>query len=268
MLLEQGIFPSKRLGQNFLVNKWVLKKILKASELSGEDKIIEIGAGTGILTVELAKHAKEVFAIEKDTRLLNILKERLKEFQNVKILEGDIKDLLDGIIEGLPSFKIIGNIPYYLTGFLMRRIIEWKKRPEMMVLMVQREVAERLIARVPRMNFLGLIFQYIGTVKIEANVKRSSFWPLPKVDGAIVKFLFRKENPLYLNELCKVAKAGFSHPRKTLANNLSSMLKLEKRIIYEWCKRNSLPENIRADALHVRYWLNLLNFLQENGIFV
>jgi 16S rRNA (adenine1518-N6/adenine1519-N6)-dimethyltransferase len=262
------IFPKKWLGQNFLISKEVLRKIVEAAEISKKDKILEIGPGIGNLTIELAKRAKKVIAVEKDKRMIEILKENLKDFKNVKIVQGDILKL-EPRSYTLKTYKVVANIPYYLTSRLIRKFLETKNKPKSMVLMVQKEVAQRICAKPPKMNLLAVSVQFYANPKIISFVPKDCFWPKPKVDSAILKISNLKTQNLKLKKLFfKIVKAGFSHPRKQLINNLSKGLKIEKEKIKKWLLENKIKPEKRAESLSIEDWLNLVkNFKKLDNIF-
>ena len=257
-LKEYEIRPSKRLGQNFLIREDVADKVLKAGEISSSDTILEIGPGLGSLTFKLAASAKKVIAIEKDKRMADILKKSINN-PNAEIIRGDILkfDIND---LGLRGYKIISNLPYCISSPVIRKFLEEKKKPELMVLMLQKEVAQRIKAKPPFMNILAVSVQIYAQVEIEEYVSKKSFWPEPKVDSAIVKIII-KDN--YLKEIkdidmfFKIVKAGFSHPRKQILNNFSKVLKLEKKDIEEWLKENNIDSKRRAQTLKIEEWLAL-----------
>jgi len=255
-LKKYKIFPSKRLGQNFLIDGNILRKIVETAEIENEDKILEIGAGIGNLTKELAKRAKKVIAVEKDKRMIEILREELKDFKNVEIIEGDIRDLLKEISEKLKDYKIVANIPYYLTSNLLRRIFDLERKPKLIVLMVQKEVAQRICQK-DKMNLLAISVQFFAEPKIVHYVSKNCFFPKPKVDSAIIKIL-PKEPPLKEKDLFfKIVKAGFLHPRKKISKNLEKGLKLKKEEVKSLLKNCGIDEEKRAENLSLKEWINL-----------
>ena len=257
-LKEYEIRPSKRLGQNFLIREDVADKVLKAGEISSSDTILEIGPGLGSLTFKLAASAKKVIAIEKDKRMADILKKSINN-PNAEIIRGDILNF-DINDLGLRGYKIISNLPYCISSPVIRKFLEEKKKPELMVLMLQKEVAQRIKAKPPFMNILAVSVQIYAQVEIKEYVSKKSFWPEPKVDSAIVKIII-KDN--YLKEIkdidmfFKIVKAGFSHPRKQILNNFSKVLKLEKKDTEEWLEKNNIDSKRRAQTLKIEEWLAL-----------
>jgi len=200
VLKKHAIRPSKRLGQNFLIDKNVLQKIIEAAKLKPTDIILEIGPGLGILTIELAKRVRKVIAVEKDRQLCTILKNILNapNVKNVEIIEGDILKIestfrLDRN-ESLTNYnyKIVANLPYYIVSPVMRKFLEAENPPQLLVLMVQKEVAQRIVANPPQMNLLAVAVQFYAQPKIISYVSKNSFWPRPKVDSAIIKIVPRK----------------------------------------------------------------------------
>lgn len=256
--------PSKGLGQNFLINQNVLEKIISASNIETSDIILEVGPGLGILTRALAEKAKRVVAIEKDQTMVEILAETIKEFKNVKIFNEDILELDSSSKKyDLGSqYKIIANIPYYLTSPLIRKFLESISQPKEMVLMLQKEVAQRICAKPPNMSLLAVSVQFYADAKIVSPVPKNCFWPAPKVDSAIIKIIPNKKYNLSPESFFKVVKAGFSHPRKQLVNNLTTLkglngVKLTKDKISDLLLKNNLKPNQRSETLTISDWVNL-----------
>jgi len=278
ILKKYGIKPSKRLGQNFLIDKNVLKKIIEAAELKPDDIILEIGPGLGILTLELAKKVKKVIAVEKDRTLSQILKDVLKAegINNVEVINKDILQISNFQFL-ISNYKIIANLPYYITSPVIRKFLESESPPQEMILMVQKEVAQRICAKPPRMNLLAVAVQfYVHPVRnkisngaepeIISYVSRNSFWPQPKVDSAIIKIVPRVFGYLYpkteTERFFKLVKAGFSSKRKMLKNNLSST-SLEARKIEKILKEIGLNPKIRAENLSIQDWIKLYEIYNQ-----
>ncbi len=252
MSIDSTVKPSKSLGQNFLRDQNVIKKIVRLADLSSKDAVLEIGPGTGFLTKEMAKRCKKIIAVEKDKRLISILKENLKEFENVSIVNEDI--LIYKI--RLKKYKVVASLPYYVANLIIRELLTLKNTPSKMVLVVQKEVAQRICQKPPRMNLLALGVQSLGKPKILSYISKRSFTPVPKVDGAILEIIPEKKEidyPLFFN----LIRAGFVHPRKQLANNLAIMLKLEKEMVNEWLRKNKIKPEQRAETLRLKDWIAL-----------
>ena len=273
LLKEHQIYPSKRFGQNFLVDKTVFEKIIGAANLSPEDTVLEIGPGIGNLTQELAKKAKRVVAVEKDKKMVEVLKETLKDFKNVEIIQGDILKLPTTNYSLPTNYKVVANLPYYITSPVIRNFLELPEvRPREIVLMVQREVAERICSKPPKMNLLAVSVQFYGEPKIISSVSKNSFWPKPKVDSAILKIIVnRKQLTVNRDLFFKIVKAGFSQPRKQLVNNFARKLalsppnglKLDKDKIKYWLLKNKINYIRRAETLNIQNWVNLVKSFSE-----
>jgi len=276
MLKKHNLRPSKRLGQNFLVDKGVVRKIIEAADLQADDIVLEIGPGLGVLTRELAKKAKKVIAVEKDKNMVEILAETLKNFKNVEIIHGDIRKKTPGVFSSTPGvgtgYKVVANLPFYLTAPAIRKFLESVEvRPQQMVLVVQKEVAQRICAKPPDMNLLAVSVQFYASPsqvspkfgraspEIISYISKKSFWPQPKVDSAIIKITpFKIRRSSELRQLFfKIVRAGFSQPRKQLVNNLSKMLKLDKEKVKEWLLKNDIQPSQRAETLSLEDWVRL-----------
>jgi len=251
--------PNKILGQNFLIDKNVLKKIIDSSNITPNDTILEVGPGIGTLTQELAKYAKRVIAVEKDKKMLKILEDTLKDYKNIEIIQGDI---LHYKLQ-TTHYKLVANIPYYLTSPLIRKFLEDKNPPSEIILMVQKEVAQRICAKPPKMSLLAVSVQFYAEPKIISYVSKNCFWPAPKVDSAIIKIIPRRLTSQELlrqtspSLFFKVVKTGFSQPRKQLLGNLSKSLKLDKEKIAEWLLQNNINPKQRAETLSINDWAEL-----------
>lgn len=261
LLKKYQIRPQKRFGQNFLIDKGVIKKIIEAANLKPKDIVLEIGPGIGNLTIELAKKVKKVIAIEKDPKMSEILKETLKDFQNVEIINADIlKWDLESELPGA-RYKVVANLPYYIVSPVIRKFLETiKTRPQYMILMVQKEVGQRICAKPPDMNLLAVSVQFYAKPEIVNYVSKKSFWPQPKVDSAIIKITPKKPatRPGLVDLFFKIVKAGFSQPRKQLINNLSRSLKIERQEVKDWLLKNEIQPTQRAETLTIKDWLKLV----------
>jgi 16S rRNA (adenine1518-N6/adenine1519-N6)-dimethyltransferase len=267
---EYQIKPSKNFGQNFLINEKAIQKIIEAADIQSRDIILEIGPGIGAITQELAKKAKKVIAVEKDPKMVQILKETLQEFKNVEVIQNDILKL----IFKLPhSYKIVANLPFYLTPRVIRKFLEIPNPPKEMILIVQKEVAQRICAKPPKMNLLAVSVQIYADAEIISYISKKSFWPQPKVDSAIIKITSKGRSVLprisggqTSTIFFGIVKAGFAQPRKTILNNLKNGLKLDKDEIEKWLVENNIQLNQRAETLSVQDWLNLTKTLKNYSI--
>ena len=269
LLKKYETHPLEKLGQNFLINKRAIKELIKAADLKKNDVVLEIGPGIGVLTMELAKKVKKVIAIEKDPRMCEILGELLEcwNVRNVELVEGDILKL-DPKPYTLKPYKVVANLPFYLTAPVIRKFLETiEPSPQQMVLVVQKEVGQRICAKPPEMSILAVSVQFYAKAEAIAFVPKKSFWPQPKVDGAIIKIIPNKIRQR--SDLCqsffRIVKAGFSHPRKQLINNLSHLRqgfggqakKFDRERIRNWLLKNNVKPSQRAETLTVENWISL-----------
>ncbi len=267
-LKEQGIRPKKALGQNFLINKGVLGQVLKAANINGKDMVLEIGPGAGILTLELARAAKKVIAIEKDGQMAEILKNSLNGIKNVEIIKGDVLKIKEEDLKIKESFKLVANLPYYITSPIIRKFLECKNQPQEMVLMVQKEVGQRITAKPPKMSLLAISVQFYAKAEIISYVSKKCFWPVPKVDSALIKITpLQKRNDLpdFDEKFFEVVRAGFSQPRKQLGNNLKNKLKLDKETLEKLLIKTNVRTQSRAESLNLSDWLEITNFLYNEN---
>jgi 16S rRNA (adenine1518-N6/adenine1519-N6)-dimethyltransferase len=244
----------KHLGQNFLLEKKIAAKMLAAAQLSGKDTVYEIGPGLGTLTKELAQNASKVTAIEKDPAMVKILKETIKDLLNVEIIQADALKV------ALPQekYKVVANLPYYLTSPLIRMFLEARNKPELMVFMVQKEIAQRICAKPSTMSILAVSVQFYAKVKIVSIVSKNSFWPRPKVDSAIIQIVPKKNlSSLDSDLFFRIVKIGFKQPRKQLGNNLSAGFNFTKDTVEAWLGKNNLQSTLRAQTLSVEDWVAL-----------
>jgi len=261
ILKEKKLPLFKKWGQSFLKSKKILKKIVKEADISFSDVVLEVGAGIGNLTEFICNRAKEVIAVEKDERLIPFLKENLKTKKNVKIIKGDILK----ISLSLPKkYKVLGNLPYSLATRIIKKFLKQKKPPLEMVVMVQKELAQRICARAPKMNFLALSIQFFGSPKILFFVSKKHFWPQPKVDSAVIKIFPKKEKEVREEVFFKIAEAGFSHPRKKIVNNLSTKLNIPKKEIKKILEDLKISPSLRPQHLSFSQWKKIcLHFQKE-----
>jgi len=252
------IRPSKGLGQNFLINKAAVKKVIAAAELSNKDTVLEVGPGLGVLTRELGGKVGKVIAVEKDPKMVEILKETLRDFGNIEVIQEDILKLK---LQTPKQYKIVANLPFYLTAPVIRKFLESENPPASMVLVVQKEVGQRICAKVPDMSILAVSVQVYSEPKIISYISKKSFWPQPKVDSVIIKIAPIAKPILAMDLFFKIVKAGFSQPRKQLINNLSNLelnrVKLNKEKTREWLLKNNIQPSQRAETLTVDDWIKL-----------
>ncbi len=236
--------------------------MLKATEISQKDIVLEIGPGIGTLTQELAQKAKRVIAVEKDPTMVKILRETTGALPNIEIIQADILKLN---LARLSYSKVVANLPYYITSPVIRMFLEAKNKPELMVFMVQKEVAQRICAKPPDMNLLAVSVQFYAEPKIVSFVRKGAFWPQPKVDSAIVKIVPKNELPFVDPGLFfRIVKAGFKQPRKQLGNNLAQGLKLSREEIETWLNQGDIQPTQRAETLSLTDWVVLAKSLPKS----
>jgi|YelNatPaOPRAMG01_1025707.scaffolds.fasta_scaffold00401_31 16S rRNA (adenine1518-N6/adenine1519-N6)-dimethyltransferase len=262
ILKENNIFLKKSLGQNFLVDKNIINKIICAGELKKSDIVLEIGAGIGTLTLELAKYSKKVIAIEIDKRFEKILKENLKDFDNVEIIIDDILKLdLSKIIT--PPYKIFGNLPYYISGTFLGEYLKRGPYADIMVFMLQKEMAERIISTPGSKRYSPLSLLLGLTYKVETIcfVPSHLFFPIPEVDSILLKFIYSskfekiKDKEIFF----RLIKSAFRHRRKYLINNLKNEFPS-----YPWeeiFKNLCIDLKERAENLPLEKYIDLSNFI-------
>ncbi len=264
MLKTEGHYLQKKLGQNFLVNTHILEQILEAAQITKEDRIVEIGPGMGILTNELAIKAKDVTTIEFDQTILDTLQKNLQAHKNITIINQDALKF------PLPDYdyKLVANIPYYITSPILNHFLNpvpggpgqnEPKRPSLIVLLVQKEVAEKICAGPGDHSVLSLEVQVFGKPKIISRVTKSSFFPEPKVDSAILK-IETYPDPLIedAKTFFRLVKAAFSQRRKTLHNSLRGGLMLNSEQIDLLLARAAITPDKRPQALDIPDWKRLV----------
>jgi 16S rRNA (adenine1518-N6/adenine1519-N6)-dimethyltransferase len=265
--------PSKGLGQNFLVDEVHLARIVAVAELTTADVVLEIGPGLGTLTARLAEVAGRVIAVELDPRMVAILAETLAGHTNVRTVLGDILTLdptqlvMEGSKVEAPlspahpiSYKVVANLPYYITSAVIRHLLEARVPPTLMVLTVQREVAQRMIARPPAMNLLAISVQLYASVEIVDRIPAGAFYPVPKVDSAVVR-LRRYTRPAVevanVKGFFEVVKAGFGQRRKQLRNALASGLGCSPTSVAAALQMAGVDPQRRAETLTLEEWARL-----------
>ena len=258
ILSRHGFSFSKGLGQNFIINPDICPKIAENGNACEGFGVLEIGTGIGVLTAELAGRADKVVAVEIDSRLLPILDETLADFDNVKIINEDVMKcdlhrLIDEEFKGL-NVAVCANLPYYITSPVIMMLLESRLPIESITVMVQKEAAQRLCAKVGSRDSGAITVgvNYYGTVKKLFDVSRGSFMPAPNVDSAVIRIDLNREQRLDEKSekfFFRVVKAGFSQRRKTFANSLASVMGIPKERVYSALRAQGLPEAARIEQL-------------------
>jgi len=256
-----GTRPKKGLGQHFLIDRSVLEKILTAAELEPSDTVIEVGPGLGILTAELAKRAGKVIAIEVDSGLASSLQKRLSKFANLTVINTDILQLdPQELIDRKKNYKVVANLPYYIAAPILRHFLEASRKPSLMVVMVQKEVGQSIVAAPGDMSILGISVQLYGKPAIVDYVSAQSFHPQPKVDSAIVRIDVYSKPAVDVKDIAgffEIVKAGFSAPRKQIRNSLALGLQLTSAEAEELLQKAGITSQHRPETLSLEEWAKL-----------
>lgn len=270
VLSRHGFSFSKGLGQNFLINPTVCPRMAEMGNAQPGWGMIEIGAGVGVLTAELAERADKVVCIEIDSRLLPILDETLSEYDNIKIVNEDVLkvDLHKLIAEEFSNMPVAvcANLPYYITSPIIMNLLESRLPISSLTVMVQKEAAQRICAQ-PGSREVGAVsiaVRYYCEPQVLFQVSRGSFMPSPDVDSTVIRLDIRKEPAVQVNkehDFFRVVKAAFSQRRKTLSNTLSSGLGIPKAQAIELLEQANVPSNLRAEQLSMQQFADIANAL-------
>ena len=257
-LASYDLRARKGLGQNFLVDGGILKKIASAAELTPADTVIEVGPGLGTLTETLAEQAGKVIAIELDNNFADILKTNFTGSNKVIVLNADVLQVNPADIPGKKTdYKVVANLPYYITSAVIRHFLEASVKPTMMVLMVQKEVAQQITAKPGEMSLLSVSVQLYGKPTIVSTVPARCFYPAPNVDSAILKiavYAQPKIEPGDIRGFFDIVRAGFSANRKQLPNSLANGLKIPKNDIIPLLEKAGIDPKRRAETLTIDEW--------------
>lgn len=260
LLRRFGLRPDKNLGQNFLIDPVALQRVVQAAQITNDDHVLEVGAGLGSLTRLLAQQAREVVAVEIDPDLIPALQALTSPFTNIRLVEGDILKLDPSQLMDRPNYLIVANIPYYITSVLLRHLLEADLPPQRMILTVQLEVAERICALPGEMSLLALSVQVYGQAHQIGRIPAGAFYPVPKVDSAIVRIEIHPKPIMAADELdylFQLAKAGFGQKRKKLRNSLGSGLKIEPQAAETLLLAAGIAPGRRAESLSLEEWIRL-----------
>lgn len=260
LLREHGLRAEKGLGQNFLNDPASLQQIADAADIQPQDAVLEIGPGLGSLTRYLALSARTVTCVELDHDLIPILHSVLTPYANTNIIEGDILRFSPAALMQTDDYLVVANVPYYITSAIFRHLLETKPRPRRIVLTIQKEVAERVCALPGDLSLLALSVQVFGKPKIASILPAEAFYPVPKVDSAIIRVDMYPEARIpaaLLETFFLMAKAGFSQKRKTLRNSLSAGLRLTPANANQYLELAGIDPMRRAETLDIDEWLAL-----------
>ena len=262
-LRRAGLRARKGLGQHFLIDEEVLRLIVETAELGPGDVVIEVGPGLGVLTRELAARAGRVIAVELDDRLAALLREHLAAFPNVTVVNGDILriDPADLLREaGASEYRVVANLPYYITSPVLRHFLEASPRPTSMVVMVQKEVAETIAARPGDMSLLSVSVQLYGEPEIVGHVPARCFHPAPDVDSAVLRIRVHAVPGVAVSDVDAffgLVRAGFSASRKQMVNSLSQGLGRPRSEVQALLKEAGIEGRRRAETLSLEEWARL-----------
>ena len=266
LLYTHHMRPNKSFGQNFLIDRAVLQRIIEAAEINAGEQVLELGAGTGVLTRELARHARRVVAVELERDMLSLLAETTRNFANVELIERNLLYVDPAAIFGAEAYKLVANLPYYITAPTFRHFLESANPPRLFVVMVQYEVAQRIVAAPGDLSLLGVSIQFYGKPDIVAHVPARAFYPAPKVDSAILRVDLKDEVPLaheQRDSFFRLVQAGFSERRKQIHNSLARGLHRKDAEVQVWLKAAGIDPGRRAETLSIEEWLQLWHQMEK-----
>jgi 16S rRNA (adenine1518-N6/adenine1519-N6)-dimethyltransferase len=275
LLREFGLRPKKSLGQNWLVDESALSRITAAAELSPRDTVLEIGPGLGALTRHLAERAGHVIAIELDAALIPPLSRSLADYANVTVIQGDILQFSPSVLVGGPDsssspvpYKVVANLPYYITSAVIRHLLEAAVPPSLIVLTVQLEVAQRMTAAPGKMSLLAVSVQFYGRPSIVTHIKAGSFYPAPQVDSAVVciePYSRPAVDVADRERFFAIVKAGFSQKRKQLHNALAAGLARPQTDVAAALERAGVDGRRRAETLTLDEWASVARVIHSSA---
>lgn len=257
-LNQLGIAPSKALGQNFLHEMSIVQRIADAAAVTSDDVVVEIGPGLGVLTRELAIRSDRVISIELDHRLAEYV--RNLSLPHTNVVEGDVLQTDIPTLTSGHSYVLVANLPYSVASATIAHVLESESPPERLIVMVQREVAERITARPPHMSVLAVAVQFFGSARILFRIGPGAFIPPPKVESAVIRIEVNENVPLSGDErrdFFRLVRAGFSQRRKQVRNSISAALGVEKDVVERVLNKAGIDQRRRAETLDVPDWLRL-----------
>src|SRR5437660_9407999 len=252
--------PNKSFGQNFLIDRSVLRQIVDAAEIDPAEQVLEVGAGTGVLTRELAQRARRVVAVELERDMLALLVKTTGTYANVELVARNLLYLDPREVFGAEAYKLVANLPYYITAPTFRHFLESANPPRLIVVMVQEEVAQRIVATPGDLSMLAVSVQFYGRPHIIAHVPARAFYPAPKVDSTILRIDVHEQAPLTASErdsFFRVVQAGFSERRKQLHNSLTHGLHRKNEEVRALLTAANIDTSRRAETLSIEEWLRL-----------
>jgi 16S rRNA (adenine1518-N6/adenine1519-N6)-dimethyltransferase len=264
-----GIPPKKSLGQNFLHDPNTLEKIIQVADLAPNSTVVEIGPGTGNLTRLLAREAGRVLAIEIDDRLLPLLRQEFAAQPHVELIHADILEVDIAELVDHQPYVVVANLPYYITSAILRHLMDSPHRPRRIVITVQREVADRLVAEPDEMSLLAVSVQFYGEPQIAMRLNPAAFWPRPDVDSAVVRIdVFDGPRVSVPSEdlFFRVVRAGFGQKRKQLRNAISAGLHIDKASADTLLQQAGIDPQRRAETVRLDEWAALTRALADGRL--
>lgn len=262
ILKHYDLWAKKSFGQNFLIDDDALETIVKAGDLKSEDRVVEVGPGTGVLTEQLLQQVMHVTAVEFDEDMVKVVSDRFGDQENFEVVHSDI---LQYDIQEKGDYKVIANIPYYITSPLLKHFLQAENKPKVMVVLVQKEVAEKICGLTGK-SLITIEAQLFGEPELIAMVPSASFYPAPKVDSAILK-LTVFDKPLVpesqMKDFLKLVKVGYGQKRKKLANNLAALYRVKNAEMKTILESAGLNPDCRAEELSIAQWQHLLTKLNK-----
>jgi 16S rRNA (adenine1518-N6/adenine1519-N6)-dimethyltransferase len=280
--------PKKHLGQNFMTDPLAVQTVIRAADLNSDDVVLEVGPGTGLLTRELLKTAKQVIAIEKDKNLVERLADEFKSEKKLEVIESDIlkfdfekyfHPLSSPKLGGEPaslarrgerrgmkqSYKVVANIPYYLTSHLIQKFLYALHKPTSIILTIQKEVGERIVAQAGKMSLLSLSVQLVADARIEAHISKTSFTPVPQVDSVVIKIIPNDKYPNVEDKklFFRITKACFIGKRKQIHNTLKHNLHLSGEQVDRLLSQCKIDSQARPQELSMEDWIRLYQTIKD-----
>lgn len=261
---QNNIQPTRSRGQNFLIKEEIYNNIVEASSLTSKDTVLEVGPGLGFLTRKIAQKARKIVSVELDDKIVDMLKKSdISKMENIELLNMNVLDYKPQFTDG---YKIVANLPYNITSIFLRRFLALENKADLFVLMLQKEVAERIVARPGKMSLLAISIQLYAEPEILFTVPKDDFWPVPQVDSAVIRL--KKTNPKrYIKDFDKekekkffqIVKFGFSAKRKKLKNNLAAGLRIDQQETDKKLIDLGFGVNVRAQELSISDWVRVVN---------
>jgi 16S rRNA (adenine1518-N6/adenine1519-N6)-dimethyltransferase len=258
-MTDLGIRPNKGLGQHFLFERGIVERMVRQAGVGAGDTVLEIGPGLGILTSELLRKAERVVVVELDRSLAAHLRTAFGDLPGFELVQGNALDLSsDDLIPPGEPFDVIANLPYSVGTAILRHLLEQPRKPRRITVMLQREVADRILAQPPDMSILSVATQFFAVPRLAFSVSPEVFIPPPKVESAVVILDVREELPLPAETqqlFFKIVNAGFRQKRKQIANSIADVLRLPKSDIASWLDATGIDPTRRAETLSVAEWV-------------